>query len=91
MADSREPEKLGPRLHEIRVPLQLLVGAVRHQGGLPSEQIELLARRVPQFSLVRVPRAGHYLFEEAPDAVVAAIVRTDRSARVTISAREVRP
>jgi pimeloyl-ACP methyl ester carboxylesterase len=91
MADSREPEKLEPRLHEIRVPLQLLVGAVRHQGGLSSKEIELLARRVPRFSLVRVPRAGHYLFEEAPDAVVTAIVNTDRSARVTLSARVVRP
>jgi pimeloyl-ACP methyl ester carboxylesterase len=90
MADAREPEKLAPRLHEIRVPVRLMVGAVPHQGGIPSEQIDLLTQRVPRFTVERVPRAGHYLFEEAPDVVVAAILRTDQSARTTISAAEVR-
>jgi pimeloyl-ACP methyl ester carboxylesterase len=91
MADAREPEKLAPRLHEIRVPLRLLVGRAPHQGGIPSEQIELLAARVPHFTLERIPQAGHYLFEEAPGAVVAAILRTDQSARMTLSAAQVRP
>ena len=91
MADAREPEKLGSRLHEIRVPLRLLVGEVPHQGGIPSEQIRLLATRVPQFALERVPGAGHYLFEEAPAAVVTAIQRTAESSRTSLSAAESRP
>jgi pimeloyl-ACP methyl ester carboxylesterase len=91
MAKAREPEKLAPRLHEIRVPMRLLVGKVPHQGGIPSEQIELLATRVPRFALDRVPGAGHYLFEEAPEAVVAAILRTDESSRRSLSAAGVRP
>ncbi|HEX2249967.1 MAG TPA: alpha/beta hydrolase [Gemmatimonadales bacterium] len=91
MAKAREPEKLRARLHEIRVPVRLLVGAVPHQGGISSDQIELLAKRVPHFVLERVPRAGHYLFEEAPHAVVAAILRTDESARTSLSAAGARP
>jgi haloalkane dehalogenase len=91
MADAREPEKLGPRLHELRVPLRLVVGKVPHQGGITSEQIRLLAARVPNFALERVPGAGHYLFEEAPEAVVAAIRRTDESSRMSLRAAGVRP
>jgi pimeloyl-ACP methyl ester carboxylesterase len=91
MADAREREKLGPRLQEIRVPLRLLVGQVPHQGGIPSEQIELLARRVPQFTLERVPRSGHYLFEEAPEAVLTAIHRTAESSRLSLRAAGSRP
>lgn len=91
MADAREPEKLGPRLQEIRVPLRLLVGEVPHQGGISSEQIKLLAQRVPHFALDRVPRSGHYLFEEAPEAVVTAIHRTAESSRMALPAAGFRP
>lgn len=85
MAEARDPERLGPRLHEIRVPVLLLVGAVPHRGGVPSDQIELLAARVPHFAVERIPGAGHYLFEEAPQAVAAAILRTDQSAGTSLS------
>jgi pimeloyl-ACP methyl ester carboxylesterase len=91
MADAREPEKLGPRLQEIRVPLRLVVGEVPHQGGISSEQIKLLATRVPYFALERVPRSGHYLFEEAPDAVVNAIQRTAESSRMSLRTAGFRP
>jgi pimeloyl-ACP methyl ester carboxylesterase len=75
MARTREPEKLASRLQELRVPVRLLVGGAPHRGGISDEQIELLAARVPRFTLDSVPDAGHYLFEEAPQAVVAAIGR----------------
>lgn len=75
MARSREPEKLGPRLQQLKVPVRLVVGGALHRGGISTEQIELLAARVPRFTLDSVPDAGHYLFEEAPEAVVAAITR----------------
>jgi pimeloyl-ACP methyl ester carboxylesterase len=91
MADAREPEKLAPRLHEIRVPVRLVIGGVPHQGGIPSEQIRLLATRVPHFALERVPGAGHYLFEEAPTAVVTAIQRTAESSRTSLRAAGFRP
>ncbi len=75
MAETREPEKLAPRLHQLRVPVRLVVGATPHRGGITREQIELLAARVPRFTVDSVPAAGHYLFEEVPEAVVAAIGR----------------
>jgi pimeloyl-ACP methyl ester carboxylesterase len=75
MAETREPEKLAPRLHQLRVPVRLVVGGAPHRGGITAEQIELLAARVPRFTLDSVPDAGHYLFEEAPEAVVAAVRR----------------
>jgi pimeloyl-ACP methyl ester carboxylesterase len=88
MAKTREPEKLAPRLHQLRVPVRLVVGGVPHRGGASPEQIELLAARVPRFTLDSVPDAGHYLFEEAPEAVVASISRaqgTSLAARPTVS------
>ena len=88
MVDSREPERLGPRLHELQVPLRLVVGAVPHQGGISAAQIEQLAAEVPRFSIDSVPAAGHYLFEEAPDAVVAAVRRADQSARAVPLAQD---
>jgi len=80
MVDSREPERLVPRLRELQTPLRLLVGSVPHQGGISVEQMGILAGQVPHFSIDSVPSAGHYLFEETPDAVVAAIRRIDQSA-----------
>jgi pimeloyl-ACP methyl ester carboxylesterase len=88
MAKTREPEKLAPRLYQLRVPVRLVVGGALHRGGASPEQIELLAARVPRFTLDSVPDAGHYLFEEAPEAVVAAISRAQGAslaARPTVS------
>ncbi len=75
MAKTREPEKLASRLQELRVPIALVVGGAPHRGGIAADQIKLLAARVSRFTLDSVPDAGHYLFEEAPEAVVAAIGR----------------
>jgi pimeloyl-ACP methyl ester carboxylesterase len=75
MAKTREPEKLASRLLELRVPVRLVVGGAPHRGGTSAEQIALLAARVPRFTLDSVPDAGHYLFEEAPEAVVTAVGR----------------
>jgi pimeloyl-ACP methyl ester carboxylesterase len=77
MAEAREPEKLVPRLQDLQTPLRLVVGAVPHQGGISPEQITLLAGRVPRFGLDSIPGAGLYSFEEAPEAVVAAIRGAD--------------
>jgi pimeloyl-ACP methyl ester carboxylesterase len=88
MADAREPEKLAPRLQELTVPVRLVLGAGRHKGGISPEQIHLLTTRVPTLTVDSVPRAGHYLFEEAPEAVVAAIVRAQAASlasRSTVS------
>jgi pimeloyl-ACP methyl ester carboxylesterase len=91
MARSREPEKLAPRLHELGIPVRLVLGAARHKGGIPSDQIALLASRVSRLSIDSVPGAGHHLQEEAPEAVIAAIRRTDFSSLAVGRVRASRP
>jgi pimeloyl-ACP methyl ester carboxylesterase len=74
MAQSREPEALGPHLVDVHCPVRLLVGAGSPDGGPDPADIELLSKSVASFEVERVPGAGHYIFEEAPAAVVAAVV-----------------
>jgi pimeloyl-ACP methyl ester carboxylesterase len=83
MADTREPEKLAPRLHQLTLPVRLVLGAAPHRGGISPDQIKLLAAQLPRFTIDSVSHAGHYLFEEAPDAVVAAIGRAQGSSLAT--------
>ena len=73
MAKAREPEALAPRLSEIRIPVKLLLGDAPHVGAPSDAEIQLLERSLPFFSLTRVPGPGHFIFEEAPAAVVAAV------------------
>ncbi|HVQ31393.1 MAG TPA: alpha/beta hydrolase [Vicinamibacteria bacterium] len=76
MARSHEPEPLRDRLPDVRCPVLLLVGAFPHEGGASAEEIDLLRTRLPRFALESVPGTGHFVFEEAPRAVVAAVQRT---------------
>ena len=73
MAKSVESESLLARLGDCRVPVRLLVGAVPHQSGVGADQIALLARRLPDFSVDSVAGSGQYVQEEQPEAVLAAL------------------
>jgi pimeloyl-ACP methyl ester carboxylesterase len=75
MARAREPERLAPHLGEIRCPVLLLVGSARHSSGISVAEAALLESRIPHFAIDTVPAAGHYLQEERPDAVAAAVRR----------------
>jgi len=75
MARAREPERLVPRLEEIRCPVLLLVGGALHQGGISASEVALLRSRLRAFAIDTVAAAGHYLQEERPDAVAAAVRR----------------
>ena len=90
MVDAREPERLGPRLGEVHAPVLLMVGAVAHQGGISREQIAQLAAQVPRFSIDSVSGAGHYLFEETPEAVAAAVGQLESWSRA-VRLAETRP
>jgi pimeloyl-ACP methyl ester carboxylesterase len=76
MAKAREPEALSPRLGQVRCPVRLVVGGAPHIGGPSEAEIALLRRTLPSFTVERIPGAGHFLFEEHPHAVLAAIART---------------
>jgi len=91
MAKVREPEKLAPRLNQMAVPVRLLVGTAPHKEGISGEQVALLRKSIRQFAVDSVPGAGHYLQEEKPEAVIAAIRRAHPSALVLSRAAGGRP
>lgn len=81
IARAREPERLSERLGEVRCPVLLLVGAVPHDTGIRSHEVGLLAARLPRFERTSVAGTGHFIAEEAPEAVVEAVARALAQAR----------
>lgn len=87
MARSREPGRLEPYLGHIRCPVRLAVGSAPHASGISQREISLLGRTVSSFAIDTVVGAGHYLHEEQPGAVAAAVRRLDATARVYLLPR----
>jgi len=79
MAKAAEPEALSPRLSEIRCPVRLLIGTATREGGIRDAEIVLLQQRLPSLQIERVAAAGHFVFEEQPQAVVDAVIAAGRS------------
>jgi pimeloyl-ACP methyl ester carboxylesterase len=77
MGRAREPERLEPRLREIRCPVRLIVGGAPHDGGTGLEEVDLLHRVLTSFAVDSVPGAGHWLQEERPQAVVESVRRLE--------------
>jgi pimeloyl-ACP methyl ester carboxylesterase len=75
MADAPGPEGLEDRLPQIRAPVVLLLGAAPHKGAPAAEEVTALRTRVPTITVERVPDAGHFVHEERPAVVLAALVR----------------
>jgi len=75
MVEAREPERLALRLGDVQVPVRLVLGAAPHAGGPEPAERELLRARLPWFAEDTVGGAGHYLHEERPGAVLAAVGR----------------
>lgn len=73
-ARAREPEALRDRLRDVRCPVVLLVGSVRQDAGVRPDEVALLRRELERFEAKTVPGAGHFIGEEAPAAVAAAVV-----------------
>lgn len=81
MAKAREPEQLVPRLRQVRCPVRLVVGGHTRVRGISDAEIDLLAEGLASFGIDRVDNAGHFVFEEEPQAVVAAVDRVLASTR----------
>jgi pimeloyl-ACP methyl ester carboxylesterase len=75
MGAAKEPEKLRPRIPEIRVPVILLLAGAQHNAAPAPESIAFLGRSLPVFSVDTVPGSGHHVQEERPEAIVAAVRR----------------
>lgn len=80
MARAREPELLAPALPRVRCPVRLVIGDAAREKGVSEDEIRLLAESLPSFTVERVAGAGHFLFEENPEAVAAAVERASSSA-----------
>jgi pimeloyl-ACP methyl ester carboxylesterase len=79
MSKSKETESLQDQLHEIRVPVRLLVGGVEHPSGVKEDERELLEEKIPDFSMESVPGAGQFVQEEQPDKVLKALGELDQA------------
>ncbi|HSJ23345.1 MAG TPA: alpha/beta fold hydrolase [Longimicrobiales bacterium] len=77
MAAAREPQPLAPRLDRIQAPVRLLVGTGGDGGITRGEQLDVL-RRIRDFQVTAVPRAGQYIHEERPGAVADAVLALRR-------------
>ncbi len=75
MADAPGPEGLEDRLPQISAPIVLLLGDAPHKGAPAEEEVSALRTRVPTISVERVPNAGHFVHEERPAVVLAALER----------------
>lgn len=82
MVDARPRTLLVPQLPSIRAPVVLMLGTDRGEHGIDDAQIATLAHGLPHFSEDTVPDAGLYIQEEQPGAVVAAVLKLERSLRV---------
>jgi len=81
MSRARELQKLEPRLADIRCPVTLMVGTAHHDGDVPPQEVNLLAHVLRSFEVDSIPGAGHYLQEEQPAAVIAAVERLAQKAK----------
>lgn len=81
MSQRREPERLRPHLPEVRCPVRLLIGAAPHDGGINADEVTALAEGLPAFTVDSIPGVGHYIHEEQPELVVAAVARVRSDVR----------
>jgi len=78
MARATEPEPIAPRLPEVGCPVEVLVGAAPHEGGLPPSELKALREGVHQLRVITIPNCGHFIAEERPDAILVSIRRVTR-------------
>jgi len=81
MAKAQEPESLHANLPRITCPVVLLLGTAEHEGSPAPEAVALMQSSLPDFRVQNVPGAGHYIFEEQPQAVVRAVLEVARECR----------
>jgi pimeloyl-ACP methyl ester carboxylesterase len=78
MAYSTEPGLLRTQLSVIRVPVELVIGAAPHFGGVAPEELAPMEQSLPSLHVTRIPGVGHLINEERPEEVVSAVERLRR-------------
>lgn len=87
MASAREPQPLEGNLPRIHVPVRVLIGGAPHGSGIAPAEVDRLRASLPDFVADTVEGAGHYIQEERPDQVVAAVRRLDAERPRAVPAR----
>ena len=70
--DQRYTDEIEARYDEMRCPVRIIWG--EEDSWIPLERGRELAQRIPGSSLRVVPEAGHLVQEDAPEALVAALL-----------------
>jgi pimeloyl-ACP methyl ester carboxylesterase len=83
MAGAHERYTLEPHLQEIRCPVLLMLGGVRHDGDVGPDEVVLLRSRLPLLALDSLPGVGHYPQEERPESVLDAVGRARGMASIS--------
>jgi pimeloyl-ACP methyl ester carboxylesterase len=73
-AKATEKAPLRERLPGVRCPVLLLSGETPHKGAVPEDQLKTMREGLARLEIQSVPRCGHFVAEEAPEAVVRAVV-----------------
>jgi pimeloyl-ACP methyl ester carboxylesterase len=81
MSKSKERESLASRLHELDVPVRLLIGSAPHPAAVPRKERELLTAELSDFRVDSVAGSGQYINEEQPGVVLEALARLDEASR----------
>jgi pimeloyl-ACP methyl ester carboxylesterase len=71
--DQKYTDEIALLLESVRCPTQILWGEA--DRWIPPERGRRLSQLIPGARLITVPDAGHLLQEDAPEAVVAALLR----------------
>jgi len=71
--DQRYTDEIAALLPRMRTPVSILWGI--EDGWIPARMGEKLASLIPGASLRLIPEAGHLVQEDAPEAIVAAVLR----------------
>lgn len=73
MAGAAEPESLRDNLKFVTCPVVLMTGDAPHSGAVSAAAVTTLRSGLDRFTEESVPGAGHFIFEEQPQAVVGVI------------------
>jgi pimeloyl-ACP methyl ester carboxylesterase len=75
LAKADEPEPVADVVQRVRVPIAVLLGAVRTKAGPTDAELQAFEHLGVRITIDTVPGAGHFPHEESPAAVARRVTR----------------